>query len=51
MLDGYDIAKFKKLINYNSFDLLIKFLENPNETSWQKLMFVVSLLHADPGRV
>jgi len=50
MLKGYDIAKFKKLISYNSFDLLIKFLENPDETGWQKLMFVISLLHADPGR-
>ena len=49
LLEGYGSTKLKKLIPLNSFDLLIKFLENPDETGWQKLMFVMSMLHADPS--
>jgi DEAD/DEAH box helicase domain-containing protein len=50
LLEGYKLTKFKKLIKYNSFDLLIRFLENPEEERWQQFMFVVSLLHANPTR-
>ncbi len=47
LLDGYGLRRYKKFINYNSFDLLIHFLENPAEAEWQQLMFVFSLLHLD----
>ena len=49
-LEGYKLTKFKKLLKYNSFDLLVRFLENPEEEKWQQFMFVVSLLHADHTR-
>lgn len=50
LLDGYQLQKFKKLIRCNSFDLLIRFLENPEAERWRQFMFVVSLLQADPHR-
>lgn len=50
MLDGFGIIKMKNLITLNSFDLLIRFLENPDEKQWQKFMFVFTLMYADPGR-
>lgn len=49
-LEGYNLTKFKKLIQYKSFDLLVRFLENPEEEKWQLFMFVVSLLHTDHAR-
>ena len=48
LLDGYGLSRNKKIIKYNSFDLLIHFLENPDEEKWQRLMFVAALLHVDP---
>ncbi len=48
LLEGYEVKKLKKLISLNSFDLLLHFLESPDQEKWQKFMFVVSLLHADP---
>ncbi|MCP4612930.1 MAG: DEAD/DEAH box helicase [Planctomycetes bacterium] len=50
LLEGYGLSRFKKLIKLNSFDLLVRFLENPDEGKWQQFMFVVSLLHADHNR-
>ncbi|MBU1737088.1 MAG: DEAD/DEAH box helicase [Proteobacteria bacterium] len=50
LIDGYKLTGVKKLIKMNSFDLLIKFLESPDEEKWQKLMFVFSLLHLDHNR-
>lgn len=50
LLEGYGLSRFKKHIKYNSFDLLIHFLENPDEEKWQQFMFVVSLLHLDPKK-
>jgi DEAD/DEAH box helicase domain-containing protein len=50
LLEGYGLDKFKKHHSYNSFDLLIHFLENPDEAKWQKFMFVFSLLHLDPEK-
>ncbi|WP_462270445.1 DEAD/DEAH box helicase [Desulfobacter sp.] len=50
LLDIYDVSQLKKMITLNSFDLLLKFLENPDEGGWKKLAFVASLLHADVGR-
>jgi DEAD/DEAH box helicase domain-containing protein len=50
LMDGFKVGSFKKLVKYNSFDLLIRFLENPDEDTWRKLMFVVSLLHTDHSR-
>jgi len=50
LIDGYKLSKFKKLIKYNSFDLLVRFLENPDADKWQQFMFVFSLLHADHTR-
>lgn len=49
-LDGYKLSKLKKLIKYNSFDLLIRFLNNPDEEKWRQLMFILSLLHTDHTR-
>ena len=49
-LDGYGVKNLKSLLNYNSFDLLVRFLEEPDETKWKKLLFVFSLLYLDPGR-
>lgn len=48
LLEGYKLTKLKKLIQLNSFDLLLHFLESPDQKRWQQLMFVMSLLHADP---
>jgi len=50
LLEGYGGKELKKLISMNSFDLLLHFLESPDLEKWQKFMFVVSLLHADPAR-
>jgi DEAD/DEAH box helicase domain-containing protein len=50
LIDGFKLRELKKLIKYNSFDLLIRFLEDPNETGWRQFMFVFSLLHADYSR-
>ena len=47
-IDRYKLSKFKKLIKCDSFDLLIRFLDNPDVEKWRQLMFVFSLLHADP---
>ena len=51
LLKGYGLSKLKELINNNSFDLLIHYLENPDEEQWKRLMFVISLLHLDLNRV
>ena len=50
LLEGYRLSRFKKYVKYNSFDLLIHFLENPDEKKWQQFMFVVSLLHLNPQK-
>ena len=50
LLEGYGLSNFKKLIKYNSFDLLIRFLENPDEKQWKRFIFVISLLSLDPNR-
>jgi len=50
LLEGYGLLKFKDKLNCKSFELLIKYLENPDEAKWQQFMFVVSLLHTDYSR-
>jgi DEAD/DEAH box helicase domain-containing protein len=50
LLEGYGLSRFKKHYRYNNFDLLIHFLENPEEAKWQKFVFIFSLLHLDPGK-
>jgi len=50
LLEGYGLGKFKKHHRYNSFDLLIHFLEDPEEAKWQNFMFIFSLLHLDPEK-
>jgi DEAD/DEAH box helicase domain-containing protein len=49
LLEGYGLARFKNHIKYNSFDLLIHFLENPDEEKWRQFMFVAALMHVDPS--
>ncbi|KPA18781.1 heavy metal transporter CzcA [Candidatus Magnetomorum sp. HK-1] len=48
LLEGYGLGQFKKYIKYNSFDLLIHFLENPDEAKWNLFMLVVSMMHINP---
>jgi DEAD/DEAH box helicase domain-containing protein len=50
LLNGYGLNGFEKYAEYNSFDLLMNFLENPDEEKWRRFMFVMSLLHIDPSR-
>ncbi|MDY6988932.1 MAG: DEAD/DEAH box helicase [Thermodesulfobacteriota bacterium] len=50
LLDGYGLSRFKKYVRYNSFDLLIKYLQNPMEGEWQRFIFVTALMHMDPER-
>jgi len=47
LLSGYGLSQFKKYIRYNSFDLLIHFLENPDDKNWRQFMFVAALMHID----
>ncbi|MDM8536618.1 DEAD/DEAH box helicase [Desulfobacterales bacterium HSG17] len=47
-LEGYGLSGFNKIHELNSFDLLIRFLENPDEKNWQKFMFIMSLLFISP---
>lgn len=49
-MDGYGFGKYKKYIKYNSFDLLIHFLENPDDEKWRQFMFVAALMHLDAQR-
>jgi len=49
-LGGYGLERFKQYVQYNSLDLLIHFLENPDEKKWQQFMLVVSMMHIDPKR-
>ncbi|MBF0227362.1 MAG: DEAD/DEAH box helicase [Desulfobacterales bacterium] len=46
-LDKYELTEFKKNLKSNSLDILINFLENPDEQKWRKLMFVMSLMYID----
>ena len=50
LLSGYGLSQFKKYIKYNSFDLLIHFLENPDDEKWRQFMFVAALMHIDAKR-
>ncbi|MBF0452787.1 MAG: DEAD/DEAH box helicase [Candidatus Magnetomorum sp.] len=47
LLKGFGISALKKYITYNSFDLLVNFLQNPDVQKWQQLMVVISILHLD----
>jgi DEAD/DEAH box helicase domain-containing protein len=49
-LKGYELTNLKKLLTFNSFDLMIRFLDNPNQMKWRQLMFVMSVICADPAR-
>jgi hypothetical protein len=50
LLKGYGLEGFKNYVKYNSFDLLINFLGNPDEKRWQQFIFIGSMMHIDPKR-
>ena len=50
LLNGYGLSRFKKHHKYNSLDLLVHYLENPDEVKWQQFMFVAALMHIDTNR-
>jgi len=47
LLTGYGLTRYRKLIEKNSFDLLIRFLTRPEADKWRKYMFVISMLYLD----
>jgi DEAD/DEAH box helicase domain-containing protein len=47
-LEGYGLGSFKKYIQCNSFELLIHFLENPDEQKWQGFMLIAAMMHINP---
>jgi DEAD/DEAH box helicase domain-containing protein len=50
LITGYGLNSLKTLHTQNSFDLLVRFLENPDEEQWRRFLFVAGLLHVDAGR-
>jgi DEAD/DEAH box helicase domain-containing protein len=50
LLTGYGLSDLKGRNRLNSFELLIRFLQNPEEDRWRLLTFVFSLLHVDAVR-
>lgn len=50
LLNGYGLSRFKKHHKHNSLDLLVHFLENPDEKKWRQFMFVAALMHIDANR-
>lgn len=50
LLAGYGIDGFKHFDKLNSFDLLIKFLQNNESQRWEQFAFILSLLHIDRKR-
>lgn len=50
LLNGYGLSLFKKHHKYNSLDLLVHYLENPDEKKWRQFMFVAALMHIDANR-
>jgi DEAD/DEAH box helicase domain-containing protein len=50
MLNGYKLSDLKGLHKKNSFDLLIQYLQNPEDTKWISYMFAFTLLHVDPAK-
>ncbi len=48
LMEGYELKRFEKYIKYDSFDLLIHYLENPDEEKWRRFMFVAGLMLIDP---
>jgi DEAD/DEAH box helicase domain-containing protein len=47
LLTGYGLSDLMGLNKLNSFDLLVRFLQNPEEDKWRLFTFVFSLLHID----
>lgn len=47
LLTGYGLSDLMGLNKLNSFDLLVRFLQNPKEDKWRLFSFVFSLIHID----
>lgn len=50
LLTGYGLSDLKELNKLNSFDLLVRFLQEPEEDKWRLFSFVFSLIHIDAVR-
>ena len=49
-LAGYNLDRMSGLNRLNSFDMLLRYLHEPEEDNWRRFIFVLSLLHIDPKR-